>query len=73
MGNKLRRQPQRVEADEEVKNEPAQKRKHQSSWPFWRLVYWLGVLLLVAAIGVGLYFTLKSDFGECSAYDVRCD
>ncbi|XP_016986112.1 uncharacterized protein LOC108049446 isoform X2 [Drosophila rhopaloa] len=73
MGNKPRRQPiNRVEVDEEVRTERPQK-KQPTSWPFWRLLYWLGVLILVASIGVGMYFTLKSDFGECSAYDVRCD
>ncbi|EDW90706.1 uncharacterized protein LOC6530048 [Drosophila yakuba] len=72
MGNKLRRQPQRVEVDEEVRPERPHK-KPTTSWPFWRLVYWLGVLLMVIGIGVGMYFTLKSDFGECSSYDVRCD
>ncbi|XP_017077737.1 uncharacterized protein LOC108112407 [Drosophila eugracilis] len=71
MGNKLRRQPQRVEVDEEVRPERPQKKT--SSWPFWRLVYWLGILILIAGICVGMYFTLKSDFGECSSYDVRCD
>ncbi|XP_017125596.1 uncharacterized protein LOC108144961 [Drosophila elegans] len=71
MGNKPRRQQERVEVDEEVRTERPQKRP--TSWPFWRLVYWLGVLILVAGIGVGMYFTLKADFGECSSYDVRCD
>ncbi|KAH8277639.1 hypothetical protein KR018_002529 [Drosophila ironensis] len=49
-------------------------RHHSGSpWPFWRVVYWLCILALIAAICVGAYFTLKSDFGECTSYDVRCD
>ncbi|KAH8233416.1 hypothetical protein KR026_007922 [Drosophila bipectinata] len=49
------------------------KKKPSGPWPFWRIVYWLGVLALVSAICLAAYFTLKSDFGECSDYDVRCD
>ncbi|KAH8365380.1 hypothetical protein KR084_012434 [Drosophila pseudotakahashii] len=73
MGNKPRRQAQRVEVDEEEARSQRPQQKTPSSWPFWRLVYWLGVLVLVAGICVGMYYTLKSDFGECSSYDVRCD
>ncbi|XP_016957200.1 uncharacterized protein LOC108029460 [Drosophila biarmipes] len=73
MGNKPRRQPQRARADEAEAGPERPQQKAPSSWPFWRLVYWLGVLILVSGVGVGMYFTLKSDFGECSSYDVRCD
>lgn len=65
MGNKLRR-PVDAEHGRHAKKPP-------TSWPFWRVVYWVGVMLLVVGICVGMYFTLKSDFGECSSYDVRCD
>ncbi|BFG01853.1 uncharacterized protein DMAD_01506 [Drosophila madeirensis] len=42
-------------------------------WPFWRIVYWLVVFVVVLCLCVGLYFTLKSDRGHCKSYDVRCD
>ncbi|KPU76166.1 uncharacterized protein Dana_GF12921 [Drosophila ananassae] len=50
-----------------------EKKKPTGPWPFWRIVFWLGVLALVCGICLAAYFTLKSDFGECSEYDVRCD
>ncbi|KAH8402375.1 hypothetical protein KR009_011596 [Drosophila setifemur] len=48
-------------------------RKQVKTWPFWRVIYWLGIFILLAAILVGAYFTLEADFGECTSYDVRCD
>ncbi|KAH8314519.1 uncharacterized protein [Drosophila kikkawai] len=68
MGNKLRRR--RVDAEEP---EGSQPKKPPGRWPFWRIVYWMFILLLMIGLVVAMYFTLKSDFGECSAYDVRCE
>ncbi|XP_034124388.1 uncharacterized protein LOC117581364 [Drosophila guanche] len=42
-------------------------------WPFWRIVYWLVVFVVVLSLCLVLYFTLKSDRGRCKSYDVRCD
>ncbi|EDW76681.1 uncharacterized protein Dwil_GK15587 [Drosophila willistoni] len=40
---------------------------------FWRIVYWVSILCICAAICFALFYTLKSDFGQCSDYDVKCE
>ncbi|KAH8355708.1 uncharacterized protein LOC110189000 [Drosophila serrata] len=68
MGNKLRRR--QVDAEEPEGGRP---KKPPGRWPLWRVIYWIGILILVVLLCVGMYFTLESDFGDCSSYDVRCD
>ncbi|XP_022208829.2 uncharacterized protein LOC111065137 [Drosophila obscura] len=44
-----------------------------SYWPFWRIVYWLVVFLVILGVCLALFYTLQSDRGHCDSYDVRCE
>ncbi|XP_017151094.1 uncharacterized protein LOC108161359 [Drosophila miranda] len=70
MGNRIRHRRRRTSRSADSMHPPEPK---VSYWPFWRVVYWLVVFIVVVSLCVGLYLTISSDMGQCHSYDVRCE
>ncbi|EDW61690.1 uncharacterized protein Dvir_GJ22188 [Drosophila virilis] len=55
-----------------IKNEKSDDDKYKDTHIIFRFVYWAIVFIVLGMLVTGLYYTLKSDFGQCSSHDVRC-
>ncbi|KAH8300323.1 hypothetical protein KR044_012921 [Drosophila immigrans] len=38
-----------------------------------RTLYWGFVLTVIGLICLGLHYSFQADFGQCSAYDIKCN
>ncbi|XP_034479631.1 uncharacterized protein LOC117785633 [Drosophila innubila] len=39
----------------------------------YRTLYWTCVFVVLAALCVGLHYSFKADFGQCTSYDIKCN
>lgn len=51
---------------------PQKKRKWYQYGIIYRVLYWCLVMLFLVLVVVALHFGLKVEFGQCSAYDIKC-
>lgn len=51
---------------------PQKRKKWYKYGIIYRVLYWCLVMLFLLLILVALHFGLKVEFGQCSAYDIKC-
>lgn len=51
---------------------PQKNKKWYKYGIIYRVLYWFLVMLFLILVVLALHFGLKVEFGQCSAYDIKC-
>lgn len=51
---------------------PQKNKKWYKYGIIYRVLYWCLVMLFLILVVLALHFGLKVEFGQCSAYDIKC-